>query len=316
MGSEGTMSDLTIAYVSCRRDNRIHWFFESLTRQFRPDEEITVIAVDHLAAEASRRVVVAEKAAGAFDGRVKFKHAAPKPNVWNGPYRLTKENWFAAASQRNTALALCETSHIAFCDDLSVLMPGWLDAAYEAVAGNYIACGSYRKVRNLEVTNGIVTHATETESGIDDRIRRVTKDVSECTGGWLYGCSMVAPLEDLLEVGGFPEYMDGLGAEDYTLGIALTNAGKHLKYDRRLLTLESEELHFVEPPMKKTDKGVSPNDKSHAALRIAQQSKYFPNYYEGGIRALREHVLAGNPFPICQIPTTDWFDNQPLSEME
>jgi hypothetical protein len=221
------------------------------------------------------------------------------------------------SNARNTALCMCRTSHICYVDDLSVLMPGWWEAANEAVGGGYIGCGAYHKARNLVVKNGLVESSDLPvgDSGVDDRLKRVTKDVSECDGGWLYGCSFVAPLEDLLEVGGLPEYCDGLGSEDYCLGIALRNAGKHLKLDRRMMTMESEELHFTEPPMKRTDKGVSPNDKSHAALRIAQGSKYFPNYYEGGIRALREHVLAGNPFPICQIPTTDWYDNQPLSEM-
>jgi hypothetical protein len=67
--------------------------------------------------------------------------------------------------------------------------------------------------------------------------------------------------------------------------------------------------------MKKTDKGVSPNDKSHAALNIANGTKYFENYYEGGIRKMREEVLSGKPFPIVQIPDRDWYDGQLLSEM-
>lgn len=308
------MSSLTIAYITARKDCRIQWFADSLVRQSKLG--FSVIVVDRFHDEHGRQSDMCAAFLEAGYLGQKYRHVLPKPNVWNGPHRLTKEDWFAAASQRNTALCLCETTHIAYVDDLSVLMPDWLDAVNEAVAGNYIGCGAYKKVKNLVVKDGEPVGYVETPEGYDDRLRRVTEDISPCTGGWLYGCSLVAPVEDLLEVGGWPEYVDGMGAEDYTLGIALTNAGKHLKYCRKMLTLESDELHFVEPPMRKTDKGVSPNDKSHAALRIAQQSKYFPNYYPGGMRALREHVQAGGDFPTDQNPDRDWFDGQLISEME
>lgn len=312
----GTGLMLTICYITARRDNRIEWFFQSLARQ--ATLATRVLVVDHFADEPGRKDETFEKFFRAFgeDSECWMKHVSPKPNVWNGPHRLTKDEWFAAASMRNTAICLCQTRYIAFVDDLSVLMPGWFNAVHEAVHDGYVGLGAYKKVQDLTVgADGV--RFRETESGMDDRLRRVSQDVSPCDGGWLYGCSLVAPLEDLLEVGGFPEICDGLGSEDYCLGIALRNAGKHLKFDRRMLTLESEELHFVEKPFKRTDKGVSPNDKSHAALRIAQASTYFPNYFpEGGIRRMRDDVLLdGEPFPITQVPDRDWFDGQLLSEM-
>lgn len=316
------MSELTIAYCTARRDCRIEWFFDSLAKQL-DRREVRIIIVDHRANDTGRAQSIVTTAIDSFrtlpEPMPKILVVASKPNVWNGLYRLTKEEWFAAASHRNTAICLCETSHIAFVDDLSVLMPGWLDAVYEAVSGQYVGCGAYYKARNMVVENGLVVSFDPPVggSGVDDRLKRVSKDVSECTGSWLYGCSMVAPLEDLLDVGAFPEYMDGLGAEDYTLGIALTNAGKHLKFDRRMMTFESEELHFVEPPMRRTDKGEigTPNSKSHAALRLAQSSTYFPNYYEGGIRKLRQDVLGGKPFPTDRIPDRDWYDEELIAEM-
>lgn len=322
------MNSLTIAYVTARRDCKIEWFFDSLSRQVGLPTHL--IVVDHFADEDGRRDEVFDKFARAFTAPLQiehqekgnvpekfFTHVPPKPNVWNGPHRLTKEDWFAMASARNTAICLCKTSHICFVDDLSVLQPGWLDAVKEAVDGNYIGCGAYHKARNMVVKNGLVVSydAPVGESGVDDRLKRVDKDVSECNGGWLYGASFVAPLEDLLDVGALPEICDSLGSEDYCLGIALQNAGKHLKFDRRMMTFESEELHFAEWPMKRTDKGVSPNDKSHALLNIAKQSKYFPNFYPGGIRALREFVQAGNPFPVVLEPKHDFYDGQPISEM-
>lgn len=41
-----------------------------------------------------------------------------------------------------------------------------------------------------------------------------------------------------------------------------------------------------------------------------------PNYYgEGGLRAVRNRVLNGEPFPIIQVPDADWFDGQLLKEI-
>jgi glycosyltransferase involved in cell wall biosynthesis len=324
------MSSLTIAYVTARKDCKWEWFFSSLINQILESDDIRVIVVDSY--EGTRAGLTRTNGslpiqAQQFFGLDKLLHVRPKPNVWQGEHRLTKENWFAMANARNTALCLCETDYIAYCDDLSVLLPGWLNAVKEAMAGGYIACGAYRKVKNLVVENGEVKSFTPFSE--DCRLASAKDEVSPCTGDWLYGCSCAMPVEDLLEVGGWPEMCDGLGSEDTTLGIVLGNAGKHLKYDKRMMTYEDEDLHHytvgsdstwenglrVSASLKRRDKGVSPNDKSHAIVNIARGSKYFENYYEGGMRALREHVLAGNPFPICQIPDRDWYDGQLISEM-
>jgi hypothetical protein len=300
---------LTIAYITCRKEPMIDWFFDSLMREIPKIE----------GAQPVSQIIIVDHNIGSLhhdsNSGIRVEITPPKPNVWNGPHRLTKQDWFAAANMRNTALCLCASTHIAFVDDLSVLLPGWLSAVYEAIKYDYVGCGAYKKVKDLVVVDGNVIAFKETESGLDDRLRRVDTDISPCGGGWLYGCSFVAPLEWLLDVGGFPEICDGLGSEDYCLGIALENSGRPMKYDRRMMTLESEERHFTEPQFRRTDKGTSPNDKSHAVLNLAKQSKYFPNYYEGGIRALRAHVLEGNPFPVVQIPTHDWYDSQPIAEM-
>lgn len=307
---------LTVAYITSRRDNRIEWFFESLSRETDFDPGIHVLVIDHFQAEEGRRDEIRDKWERSGLWRHSgFEHRSPKPNVWNGPFRLPKDEWFAAASMRNTAICLCVGSHLAFVDDLSVVMPGWMQAVNEAIQGGYVGLGAYKKVRNLHFDNGVLSYE-ETEAGKDDRLRRVTQDVSSCDGGWCYGCSLVGKLEDFLTVGGFPEICDGLGSEDYCFGIALRNAGYHLKYDRRMMTLESEELHFVETPFKRTDKGVSPNDKSHAALAIAKGSKFYPNYFPDGMRGLRDQVLMrGGPFPVMRIPDRDWFDGQLIAEM-
>jgi glycosyltransferase involved in cell wall biosynthesis len=293
--------DLTVAYITSRVDPKIEWFFDSLDRQTRPGPERVVVVDFH---KDDRPLDVR----GAI-------HVAPKPNVWQGKHRLTKEDWFAAANARNTALCLAPDGFLAYVDDVSVLMPGWLDAVRRAMAGNYIVLGAYKKVQRLEVDLGIVRsyqdYSTDSRLGHSPDGRMLG-----CGGSWLFGCSLAGPVEWFLTVNGWPEMSDGLSFEDVLMGFALQNNGFPMQYDPKMLTFESEEAHHNGKVFRRTDKGVSPNDKSHAALNIAKISKDFPNYFgEGGIRRVREAVLRGEPFPIQQIPENDWFDGQFIRDM-
>lgn len=307
--------NLTIAYVTGRRDPKIEWFFDSLKVQLRDGDRVDVIVISLFPNEIN----LANYYLSRYINETQVRE--PKPNVWQGEHRLTSQDWWAMSNARNTALCLCKTDYIAYVDDLSVLMPGWLDAVKEAMVGNYIAAGAYRKVKKLVVENGEVKSYEPYSE--DSRYNLAPDVIGPCTGDWLYGCSCLFPVESLLTVGGWPEICDGLGSEDYCLGIALSNAGFHLKYDKRMMTYEDEDLHNsiqegntrTSGGLKRTDKGVSPHDKSHAVLGIAKGSTYYPNYYPGGMRALREFTLAGNPFPVIQQPQHDWFDGQSISEM-
>jgi hypothetical protein len=151
----------------------------------------------------------------------------------------------------------------------------------------------------------------------DSRLAIAKEDVGPCSPEWLYGCSCAMPVEALLSIDGWGEMIcDGMGFEDCLTGIVLGNAGYQLRYDKRMMTYESEEDHHVEPSLRREDYGTSPDDKSHRALEIAKSSKRFENGFgEGGIRALRERILAGEPFPIKRIPEHEWFTGQPISEM-
>jgi hypothetical protein len=310
---------LTICYITARREPHIDWFFQSLERETRntkgaPDYDVVV--VDYYAREPLRK---AELGASA---RIPFKHTPPKPTVWQGPHRLTTKDYFAPSNARNTAICWSDSEWVAFVDDLSVLMPGWLNSVCEAMAGGYIALGSYKKVKNLKVTGPDATATYEEfDGGIDSRIKHCAKHnqagpLVPAAGSWMFGCSFAIRVEDFLSVNGSDENCDSVGGEDYNLGIRLQNSGKKFFYDLRMLTLESEEGHWTANPFVRWDKGTSPNDKSHALLKMCQQSTWAPNYFgPGGLRALRSAVLAGAPFPITQIPEHDWFDGQPLREM-
>jgi len=301
---------LTLAYITSRKNSRFEeWFLPSLARQV-VQGCLRIIKID-------RHAKALDQFQYLFDGTFLVGVQPPKPSVWSGEHRLTSQDWFSAASYRNTALCLCATTHIAYVDDLTVLGPQWWQAAKEAARlDDTITCGLYQKVRNLVVENGSAVSYEQPASGIDNRMQIAKEEAGPCNGGWLYGCSLVAPVEALLAVDGWWEACDSIGSEDYCTGIVLENAGYKLRYDKRLFTLESEEAHFEEPPMRRSDFGVSPLDKSHALLNIALQSRTFDNGFgPGGIRELRERVLAGGAFPIAQNPQHEFFTGKLLREL-
>lgn len=306
---------LTIAYMTSRKDPKSQWFFDSLAREIKDGPLPKVVVIDFYS-DKSRY----EHGLGYVGQCV---NTPPKPSVWQGTHRLTSVDHFAAANARNTALCLAPDGFIAFVDDLSVLQPGWYQAIKDAMAGNYIACGAYRKVKKLVVENGEVKSYEPFSD--DNRLSLVSQDVTPCGGNWLYGCSVAGPVEAFLSVNGWPEDLcDGMGFEDCCMGIVLANAGWQLKYDRRMMTFESEEHHHGEGAAFKKDDyhfengkpvrgGNGGTDKSHAVLNIAYQSKRFPNSFD--IRELRAKTLVGEPFPIMKSPEHEWFTSIPLKDL-
>ncbi len=311
------MSHLCISYFTARKEPKIEWFFDSLHRETKGNYDgIKVVVVDFWKDERP----VEELLHISCLADIPVTHVTPKPSVWQGKSRLTKEDWFAASSARNTAICLAPDGWIAFVDDLSVLMPGWLNAVREATAGptNRITCGAYGKLKDMVVENGELKSFTFHPAGVDVRARKDATGPVKCGGNWMFGCSLVAPVEAFLSINGFPEALcDGLGFEDCIAGIMLAKKGYEFAYDQRMMTYESEELHAQLPIMKRSDYGVSPNDKSHKVLEIAQNGNgWHPNYFgEEGIRGLRKRVLAGEPFPIMKIPEHEWFLGTPLKDL-
>jgi len=311
---------LNVVYITSRKQPQFQWFYDSLIRE--ADGNLTDIRLILVSKHGVDVLSDLDTSMGSYP----ILTTKPKPSVWQGQHRLTKEDWFAASNARNTGLCYAQDGYIVYADDLSVIMPGWLSAVREALTGNYVVCGAYKKVRGLEVRRGVATHYEEFLGGMDQRWAYVNSDPTPAQTGWLFGCSCGMPVEALLAVNGWPEACDGLGFEDCCMGIVLYNAGYGMKYDRRMLTLESEELHHVEPAPRKEDwhfedgkpvtGGNNHEDKSHAILHIAQQSKSFPNYFgAGGIRELREKILAGGEFPVMGIPEHDWYAKIALKDL-
>jgi hypothetical protein len=325
--------ELTISYLTSRRDSKLQWFLDSLKRECDGDcSSINLVIVDFYSnfKNADETWIGKDKTQWKS-----FAHVGPKPCVWQGPHKLTKDEWFAASNARNTSLCLAPDGFLAYCDDLSILMPGWLNSVREAMAGNYITLGTYEKRKKMVVENGELISSEP--FGSDSRMIHIKDNKPvHVDGGWLFGCSIAGPVEAFLSVNGWPEDLcDGLGSEDSCMGVALYNAGHKIMFDPRMKTIESEEDHHytagtdstwdetnpenkvrISQAFTRSDYGISPNDKSHAALNIAKGSKWFPNSFgEGGIRALRQRILAGEAFPIPKAPEHEWFTGKRLDKL-
>lgn len=260
---------LTICYITSRPKPEIQWFFDSLRNQ--PAIVDQIIVVDLFADIAERREQFHQLSK---DACFQFVHVEPKPTVWQGKHRLTKENWWAASNSRNTGICLCKSDWICFLDDRSVLMPGWMAAVNEAIAGNYTVFGSYQKRIGMTVENGTIKEVG-TVSGEDCREKYViehwnSKAPVKCPGEWSFGCTLAVPLEWALQVNGYEELMDGLGFEDIYFGKSLEANGYDCRFDLRMKIIEDRTGSEIGTRMEKTSKQKIPDDpnaKDFAALK-------------------------------------------------
>lgn len=302
---------LTIAYITSREAPHFHWFMDSLSHEMKTiknQPQLEIIVVDAL------KEIRAEFKARLHPWWAQVRWVEPKPTIWQGKHRITKEDWWANSNARNTAFALCRTKWIAFLDDRCVLMPGWLDAIRRAMEGNYCVLGAYEKRVGMLVDNGVICHGGIV-TGMDDREKYCLvqnwKGSVEAPGAWLYGCSFALPLEWALSVGGFPEVADGLGMEDVLFGMLLQNNGYALRYDPNMKMIEDRTPEQLGTVMRREDKGVSPEDKSHALLHLFLAAKNAGNSFS--LRDIREDALAGKPFPVQTTPKFDWYDSTPIT---
>jgi len=307
---------ISICYITSRLDPKVQWFLDSLDMLTNDADksEIEIIFIDRLAKGTERQRDFFE----VVGKRFRYSHVTPKPCVWQGDDRLTAEDWFAASNARNTGLIMAQGETIAFVDDLSVLTGQWWKALKESTGSTRVTCGAYRKVKELRVDNGNIIHSYLYAGGADNRWQYGNDNGPvPCEGNWLYGCSFSCPTQYLIDVNGFDEACDGMGFEDCIMGIRLANRGVQFQYDRRLLTYESEEDHHLDKIMRRTDKGVSPHDKSHAILDKARTTDRAENFHLGpeGIAGLRKIYAESNLIPFPEGPTHDWFDGQLIAEM-
>lgn len=305
---------LTIVYTTGRPEPKFEWFMDSLHNQMMPNETIDLIFVSFF--EVSSYKDIFSKISPRKDGINKLSNiriVKPKPSLWQGEHKITRDEWWAASNARNTGICLCKTEWIAFVDDRCVLTPTWLQAIREAMDKNYAVCGAYEKRHSMTVENGAIKHGGIV-TGRDNREIIATSTPFPCGGEWWYGCTNALPMEWVLKVGGYEQLMDGLSFEDVIFGLMLQNNGYPIRYDTRMKMVEDRSQDALGMTFKRTDKGElgTVKDKSHASLYRFGKALQTTNRNQ--LLESRAAVLAGNPFPTLLDPDTDWFDGKPIRD--
>lgn len=290
-------------YVTSRPDPRLDWLLDGLEAQARPGDGVQLILVDSRIDERCRGDVP-DDGFRCTSVVVDYEQVPPKPNVWQGPQRVTDQDWWALSSARNTGLVLADTDYVVFLDDRCKIGPRWLDAVRAGHRSrDSVLAGSYEKVEGDKVTR-------------DHRLELHPGGLRGCGGGWLFGCCVALPTEWALEVNGYEEGCDGLSGEDYVFGLMLGNRGRRVDFVADLLVIQ-DRSPGTGHGCARTDKGTSPDDKSHAALRrfgSRTRTELTPD-----LRALRatDDWWRGRRFPDVDrtVEHLDWFDGQPIREM-
>ena len=333
---------LTIVYLTFRLHPRFEWFSSSLARELRETgvraEDLQIIVIDgRLWYEGNhRRLSLANAAAG----KIKFEHREPKPSPWQGPARQTSKDYFCPASARNTAFVYARAPHVAFVDDLSFLLPGWLAAHMRAAQDGYVLLGTVSKQRNIRVDNsGALLGFDDYPPGRDTRLDQITEDLQVCTGSWLFGGTFSVPLELALSVNGEDEITNSIGGDDYDFGMRLERGGGAIRFSRLCETIEDEDGHHTEGVIK-ISQGDMPSDYTdrpgawtvshdkpwpgpdgpcasnyllNQLMRAPERSWTLGNAFV--LRDVRAQVLAGGAFPIIQPGLRHWVDGRALADM-
>jgi hypothetical protein len=319
---------VTVIYPTCRPEPRFDWFADSLARETQgADVEVVVVDGIHSLDRTRRFQAVA-------GGRFRLQHVAAKPTPYAGPYRRTGRDYFAAASARNTGLAYARTPYVVYADDLSVVMPGWWSEVQSAASAGCVVAGAYQKHWDMVVADGRLVSSRGELSGLDSRWAQGHDTATvPIAGSQLFGCSFGAPRSLLLEVNGFDELCDSIGGEDWNLGVRVEWSGAEIRYSRRMLTIESEELHRVGPVVLRRDKTAPPSVYMRRLREFGVSQRHVAGNWDSshmivdvlfGTRSAQPQgncslVEDLNPVRFgemaARLPTHHWFDREPLSAL-
>ncbi len=324
-----TTPAVTVVYATHRPEPRFEWFADSLAAQLGDDRvELEVIVVDGLADE-ERRQGFESAVGGRFGARV----VPAKPTPWNGPYRLTGNEFYAGASARNTGIVCATAPYVVFQDDCSVLMPGWWDEVREAARKGLVVAGACHGHRRMVVEGGVLVRSRAELEGIDPRWRFGSDtELVRIGGGQLATGAFGLPRALLLELNGLDELCDPVGVEVAQLGRRLELAGATILYSRRMLAVRSSErqLHDV---VRKLDKATDSAGYMEKLAEFGVSNRFFDAAWTSSNLLLdllfgaREAASLGNGYELARLEEADlvttgesfpldhWFDGQPLAEM-
>jgi hypothetical protein len=179
---------------------------------------------------------------------------------------------------------------------------------------NIVVAFSYKKVLELEVTDGHVVSVNERQGGIDCRIQLFKDSFTQISGSSLYGYS-ASPLDVVLRVNGYDEIHNSMGGEDYNYGIRVERSGTPVYYSKDVLFYETEDIvdevrfHKRDPLLSKDDyhllmdkygittrRDEGRTDISHFLLDLLTRGKSWTEGNDYNLAELRTKILDGGSF--------------------
>lgn len=349
------MTPLTIIYCTSRRTPQWTWFVDAICRQadFDQRRHLQIVFVDgnlwDLKMPVDPRPSEIKLADPLFhdtdrrlelelivNNRLDYQHIPPLPTVYQGPFRLTKADWFCASNTRNTGFVAAKYGYVLMIDDLSLPGPGWLDQGLHAAHHGYPVAGMYKKVKKLVVNDGLVESFEEFPEGVDSRWGYGSPNGIVEWDGSIYGCSFGVPLAKALDIDGFEMACCGAGGEDYDFGIRLRRSGAKVMLNQNLFTMESEEGHHVQETMSmrarerrhvtRENLPAAYESYQHARAderhmsdhvllnRVLNEARVTPILPQN-LRGQRDKFLHTGYVDVPTGPVCDWRDNSPLSDI-
>ena len=324
---------ISIVYSTNRKDPKFKWFVDSLLNQTSKEdrEQIELIFIDY-ALRYDEHGIRQEYLKNLIGDDFNYIHETPKDNIYQGARRITEKEYFSPSNARNTGFILSSGEYIVFVDDVGVLMPTWWDAVKAAYEDNRSTCGAYQKHFDMRVEYGKLISSRSHKGGIDSRWILANDIPVRISGGQLFGCSFGIPAKAFESVNGFDEICDSIGGEDYHLGIRLNNSGYQIWYDKKMLTIESEELHDQDYKMLRDDRVLSEHDYMNLLSDFGINRRYSSGKFDSSnlildiLMMTKQKTTIGNGYdikyfrekkilPIPQRQEKHWFDKKELSTL-
>ncbi len=290
---------LTIATITARAEPHYDWLVDDLIRQAAPDDELELVIVDCLGRSVD---MLLPNLGDRLPQLRQIQIALPKPNPWQGPYRVTTRDLHGIANARNTALCLASHAYVAFLDDRARICPTWLAAVRRAQACEVAVCGPCDR----DVREGRFYRQ------YDDRRKLSTAKASRPIPrpDWFYGGSFALPLAWALEINGCEEGTDPVGHQDRVMGHMLANRHRPIIYDPAMAILQDRKLPEVHPFPRIRNGG----ERRQIAKRYygLKRTECTPD-----LAVIRAVVQRGEPFPMHHVKPTDLdlFSGQPIGEL-
>jgi len=293
--------NLSLGYITSRQKPCLEWFIDSLAPQLTAEDSVEILVItDYPKTEIYQLDLI---------------FCEPKPCVWSGNHRLTKDNWWSKSNSLNTFFCLCKYDYVALVDDRSVAGPQWMQSVRDAYAGNYLVLGSYAKYHNMKVSNGQIVEQG-TFDGKDGRGYSVG-GIHKAPPQHFFGCNWASPLEWILEINGAETRLDATSMEDIMLGHHFTNAGYLLKFDARLFITEDRTPSELGTPYRRSSRqrfNFDHQDRAWRALAtFANDRRANPDF---SLRDLRAAKQRGEPWPDVNPNAVDWWNGKPITDWD